>query len=54
MTASDDGPRRVDAVATAAGALKGRIPPSETLRARARADERRAIARREKRMRRPT
>jgi len=36
-----------DPIAAAAGFLKGRIPPSEVLRARAREDERRAIARRE-------
>ena len=34
--------RRLGAIRAASGALKGRIPPSEVLRARARADEQRA------------
>ena len=37
-----------DAIAAAAGALRGRLPASEKLRARAREGERRAIARRER------
>jgi bifunctional DNA-binding transcriptional regulator/antitoxin component of YhaV-PrlF toxin-antitoxin module len=35
-----------DPIEAAAGALKGRLPPSEKLRARAREDERRATERR--------
>jgi bifunctional DNA-binding transcriptional regulator/antitoxin component of YhaV-PrlF toxin-antitoxin module len=38
-----------DPIEAAAGALKGRIPPSETIRARARDDERRAEERRQRR-----
>lgn len=38
-----------DPIEAAAGALKGRIPPSETIRARAREDERRAVERRAQR-----
>ena len=37
-----------DPIAAAAGFLKGRIPPSEELRERAREDERHAIERRER------
>jgi len=36
-----------DPIAAAAGALKGRIPPAETIRARAREDERHAEERRQ-------
>jgi hypothetical protein len=38
-----------DPIKAAAGALKGRIPPTETIRARAREDERRAEGRRQRR-----
>jgi AbrB family looped-hinge helix DNA binding protein len=38
-----------DPIAAAAGALKGRIPPTDELRARAREDERRAEERRQRR-----
>jgi len=38
-----------DPIEAAGGALKGRIPSSEAIRARAREDERRAAARREQR-----
>ena len=38
-----------DPIEAARGALKGRIPSSEAIRARAREDERRAAARREQR-----
>ena len=38
-----------DPIEAAAGALRGRMPASETIRARAREDERRAAARREQR-----
>ena len=38
-----------DPIAAARGALKGRIPPSEELRAVARADEEHAVKRREPR-----
>jgi bifunctional DNA-binding transcriptional regulator/antitoxin component of YhaV-PrlF toxin-antitoxin module len=37
-----------DPIAAAAGALKGRIPPTETIRARARADELHAEERRQR------
>jgi hypothetical protein len=37
-----------DPIAAAAGALKGRIPPTETIRARAREDERHAEERRQR------
>ena len=37
-----------DPIEAAAGALKGRLPPSERLREQAREDEGRAVSRREK------
>ena len=46
---SSSGPVPDDPIAAARGALKGRIPPSEELRAVARADEEHAVKRREHR-----